>query len=98
MVAMRGVADVAAFSDAAYLLCLAGLAALKVTIQRGAHNTATAAGPDRGASSRLAGGLALSATSSDDGGAEGERCHACWVFRPPAQQPGMPSVTKVGTA
>ena len=80
MAAMRGVADLAASSEASYRLCLAGLAALKVTIQRGPHNTA-AGGPGRGASGRLAGGLATSAADSGDGGgAEGERCHSCWGF------------------
>ena len=77
MVAMRGVADVAALSDAAYRLWLVGLvAALKVTIQRRAHNTAAAVGPGRGASRMW----------------HGRRAEPR-VLRllPPAQQPDMPS-------
>jgi len=55
--AARGVADVAASSEASFRLCLDGLAALKITLLRPRDG-----GGDAG------------------GGAEGERCRACWGF------------------
>ena len=78
----RGMADVAASSDAFLRQCLDGLAKLKVSLQRPAPRSAAApaGGADPGA-----GGLALTPDGAGGGGggggaAAGEQCHACWGF------------------
>ena len=76
LAAARGVADVAASSDACLRQCLDGLAKLKVTLQLPAP---------RGAGPR-AGGLAPTPDGvgggggGGDGSAAGEQCHACWGY------------------